>query len=936
MTGLRILLARLRGIFSRSAGRDRELRAEIDAHIAEAAAEYVRQGMTPEVARHAALRQFGGVTQTIEAHRELRGFTFFSTLAQDLRYAVRTLARAPAFAIVAVLTLAIGILGNTTIFSGVNALLFTPLPAERPEQIAQVLAGSGGQAIEHRFAKHTYKLYTTLRENNSSFAALAAIKDVTVPISDTAQSARTAQHTGVARGEIASGIYFNMFGVRAAQGRVFTPDDDRIPNAHPVVVISDRLWRTHFNADPGTLGRVTYLNGNPFTIIGILPATFTGTIFANETDFWAPLMMQGQLGDDPNWFSPAARPRAIVVFCDKKVGGEENCAPPREQGDLRVLGRLKADVSAETASAQLTAIAAGMTPILDRGKPLSPPRIDVVAELEARHENHLPQVRRIAALALCASGLVWLIAVGNVANLFLARATVRRREIAIRLAMGAGRWRVVRQLLTESTLLALTAGTVAVLLTFWTAEVLGAKIPENVQLPITLNFTPDLRLLAWALALSFATGLAFGCAPAWQAVRTSLIPSLKPGESGSSHGARRLTLRNVLVVAQLSLSVVVLVAGGLFVRSLANARDAFNPGFDADRMLSMRLDPGTLGYKQPRIEAVYRDILRLLKEVPRIESASLVSSPPFGSYGSAEAQVVPDGTATGTAGQESGAAVYQTGPRYFQTMGIPLAAGRDFDERDEAKSTQVAILSEAVARRLFGSGQGAVGKRVRANEDGPKTRLEVVGVVNDKTRGGEAGKDTRILYVPSLQRDPEKAMTLVVRAASPSDLRSLGEAVQRTLQKIDPVLPISEVRTGEDHADPQLGAVRLTAEVSMLLGLVALTLASLGLYGVISYAVSVRTREIGIRLALGADSTNVRALVVREGLLLTAVGLAVGLAGALLATPVLQSQLINLPANDPATFTGVSVLLIAIALVASYVPARRATRINPIATLRAE
>ena len=325
-----------------------------------------------------------------------------------------------------------------------------------------------------------------------------------------------------------------------------------------------------------------------------------------------------------------------------------------------------------------------------------------------------------------------------------------------------------------------------------------------------------------------------------------------------------------------------------------------------------------------------------MKEVPRIESASLVSSPPFGSYGSAEAQVVPDGTATGTAGQESGAALYRTGPRYFQTMGIPLAAGRDFDERDEAKSTQVAILSEAVARRLFGSAQAAVGKRVRANEDGPKTRLEVVGVVSDQSRGGGPGEDERILYVPSLQREPGKGMTLVVRAASPSDLRSLDEAVRRTLQKVDPVLPISEVRMGEDHADPQLGAVRLTAEVSMLLGLVALTLASLGLYGVISYAVSVRTREIGIRLALGAHSTNVRALVVREGLLLTAVGLAVGLAGALLATPVLQSQLINLPANDPATFTGVSALLIAIALVASYVPARRATRINPIATLRAE
>ena len=858
--------------------------------------------------------------------------SFFSTLGQDLRYAVRTLVRAPGFAIVAVLTLAIGILGNTTIFSGVNALLFTPLPTERPEQIAQV-----DQGRRHGPTKHTYKLFTALRDNNSSFTALAAIKDVTVPISDTAQSARMEQHTGVARGEVASGTYFDMLGVRATQGRVFRPDDDRTPNAHPVVVISDRFWRAHFNGDPGTLGRVTYLNGNPFTIIGILPPTFTGTLFATETDFWAPLMMQGQLGDDPNWFRPeAARMRPIVISCMTKIGGAEDCSPPREQGDLRLLGRLKADVTTEAAAAQLTAIAAATAPKFDRGKPLPPPTIGVVAELEARHENHLPQVRRIATLALCASALVWCIACGNVANLFLARATVRRREIAIRLAMGAGRWRVVRQLLTESTLLALTAGTVAVVLTFWTAGLLASAIPSNVQLPITLNFTPDLRLLGWALALSFATGLVFGCAPALQAVRTSLVHSLKPGESGSSQSARRLTLRNALVVVQLSISVVVLVAGGLFVRSLEHARDAFSPGFDADRMLSMRLDPGTLGYKAPRIEAVYRDVLRLLTEVPRIESASLVSSPPFGSYGSAAGTIMPDGGPTSTPGTDVEAELCKAGPRYFQTMGIPIAAGRDFDERDTAKSTQVAILSEAEARRLFGSARNAVGKRIRANEDGTPTRLEVVGVADDKSRGGGPGEESRVLYVPAMQREPGKAMTLLVRASSSHDLVSLEQAVRRTLQELDPVLPISEIRMGEDHADPQLGAVRLTAELSMLLGLVALTLAGLGLYGVISYAVSARTREIGIRMALGAHSTNVRALIIRDGMLLTSVGLVIGLGGSFLLTPVLQSTLFNLPATDLVTFIGVSVLLIAIALGACYVPARRATRINPIATLRAE
>jgi putative ABC transport system permease protein len=930
MTALRVFLARLRRLVG-SRRHEVELRAEIDAHLQEATEDFIRQGMSAAEARRAAFRHFGGVTQTVEAHRAQRRFMFFSTLRQDLRYAVRTLGRAPGFALVAVLTLAIGILGNTTIASGVNALLFTPLPTERPEQIAQVVTGS--RVMEHRFTKHTYRLYTTLRDNNSSFAALTAILDTTVPISETAQHARTEQYTGVVRGEIASGNYFDMLGIRPAQGRVFTPDDDRTPNGHPVVVISDRMWRTHFKSDSQALGRAIYLNGNPFTIIGILPASFTGTVFANETDFWAPLMMQGQLGADPNWFKPdAARPRPIVVACGVGPDGQENCAPPQEMGDLRVLGRLKPDVTTAAASAQLTAIAAGMRQIRPEVKP---PQISVVAELEGRHENHLPQVRRIAMLALGGSGLVWLIACGNVANLFLARATVRRREIAIRLAMGAGRWRVVRQLLTESTLLAVTAGTLAVVLTYWTAGLLGAAIPANVQLPITLDFTPDLRVLGWALTLSFATGLVFGCAPAWQAVRTNLVPSLKPGESGSSQGARRLTLRNALVVAQLSTSVVVLVASGLFVRSLEHARDAFSPGFDADRLVSMRLDPGLLGYKAPRIEALYRDLLRQLKEIPGIASASLVNNAPFGRHGAAATQVVREGTLFSREGRDAETELAIAGPRYFQTMGVPVVAGREFDERDTARSAPVAILSESEAHRLFGSAQGALGKRVRSSEgDSPKP-LEIVGVVRDKRNGG-AEQDPRLLFVSLQQQPPEPATTLVVRASSPGNLKALGEAVRRAVQQIDPVVPVTEVRTGEDHANPQLGAVRLTAEVSMLLGLVALTLAGLGLYGVTSYAVSARTREIGIRVALGAHSANVHGLIVRHGLLLTCVGLMVGLGASLLLTPVLQSLLFNLPPNDPLTFGAVAMALVVIALVASYVPARRASRIDPIATLRTE
>jgi hypothetical protein len=388
MTALRIILARVRGLFGGSR-RDREFRTEIESHLAEAADDNVREGMAPGEARRAALARFGGVTQTIEAHRGQRGFTFFSTLAQDLRYAVRTLVRAPGFALVAILTLAIGILGNTTIFSGVNALLFTPLPTERPEQIAQVVPARPRNNFGG-LTTHPYALYTALRDHTTSFVALAGVKDVTVPISDTAQSARAKQHSGVVRGEVAGGNYFQTFGIGAAQGRVFTPDDDRTPNAHPVVVISDKLWKSRFNADPQTLGRLIYLNGHPFTIIGILPESFTGTVFARETDFWAPLMMQGQLGGDPKWFRPAAD--RVLMFessCSDEQERKGDCGPSREAGDIRVLGRLKPEVNPEAASAELTAIAANVPQNAPGAKA---PALTVVAELEGRHENHLPQV----------------------------------------------------------------------------------------------------------------------------------------------------------------------------------------------------------------------------------------------------------------------------------------------------------------------------------------------------------------------------------------------------------------------------------------------------------------------------------------------------------------------------------------------------------------
>ena len=427
-------------------------------------------------------------------------------------------------------------------------------------------------------------------------------------------------YAGRLRGEVVSGNYFTLLGVRALQGRLFTDDDDRTPNAHPVAVIGEAFWKNQLAADPNIVGRLVKLNGNPFNVIGIVPASFTGTNFGEVTAFWAPLMMQGQLGADAQWYNPSRRDVAMLckepgrnggiatmtLFGTRLPTGEApnfdkfkrpgaDCGPLRDFGHLRIFGRLPGGVSRTAAEAQLNAMAGHLAQASHSNEK---PRFTLEPEVESRHKDYSSQVRLISLLALGGSILVWLVACGNVANLLLTRANARRRELAIRLSLGAGRWRVVRQLLTESGLIALVAGSIATVLTFWTSQALSRALPLG-QIPgINLDFTPDLRVLGWALGLSVLTGLVFGTAPAWQSARINLLPSLKPGDSGSASGARRLTLRNALVVGQLSLSVVVLVGAGLFIRSLQAARTSLGPGFSTERLVSMRFDLGSLSVRR--------------------------------------------------------------------------------------------------------------------------------------------------------------------------------------------------------------------------------------------------------------------------------------------------------------------------------------------------
>ena len=629
MTALRIVLARLLGLFGGDARRERELRAEIDAHIAEATEEFERQGVPADEARRLAFARFGGVTQTMEAHRDRRRFRPFASFGQDLAYGARMLVRSPGFTLVAVLTLTIGILATTTVFSAVNAVLFRPLAIEEPAEVLQIF--NGGSRDQQASAKHSYASYKSLREARTMFEGLLVTWTVKQPVNVPKSETSSLSYAGRLQGEVVSGNYFTLLGVRASQGRLLTEDDDRTPNAHPVTVIGEAFWKSHLGADPNVVGRLVKLNGNIFTVIGIVPASFTGTNFGEVTAFWVPLMMQGMMqgqygvGPGSQWHTGAMRNYAM--FCKHANGarsmtggirptgevpkfeippGATNCGPVRELGYLRIFGRLPGNVSRTAAEAQLNTIAGHLAQASWANEER---RFTLEPEVESRHKNYSSQVRLISLLALGGSILVWLVACGNVANLLLTRANARKRELAIRLSLGAGRWRVARQLLTESGLLALVGGGIATVLTFWTSQALSRALPIG-QIPgINLDFTPDLRVLGWALGLSLLTGLVFGTAPAWQSARINLLPALKPGDSGSASGARRLTLRNALVVGQLSLSVVVLIAAGLFIRSLQTARESLGPGFSTDRLVSMRFDLKSLAYGAARVDTFYRDLV---------------------------------------------------------------------------------------------------------------------------------------------------------------------------------------------------------------------------------------------------------------------------------------------------------------------------------------
>ena len=831
------------------------------------------------------------------------------SLIKDLHYAARGLWKRPGFTAIAVLTLALGIGANTAIFSAVNATLMRVPPVSEPDRLVFVFSGSSR-------SNSSYPDYAAFRDQNNVFDGLIAWGGITASINSNDQ-------TDQVSGAIVSGNFFDVIGVRAQLGRLLSTEDDKTPGAHPVVVISQGLWKTRFGGDPNVVGRQLLLNGNTFTVIGVLPAGFDGLEMGANRDLYVPLMMQASMRPPRAGYSGEMNPDLLQV---------------RGNRWLYAVGKLKPGVTPEQAQASLALIAKQLEetyPQTNRGR-----GVTVSAFSEGDNPQNRQQLSSVAQLLMAVVGIVLLIACANVANLLLARSSARTKEIAVRLAIGATRGRVVRQLLTEGVLLATLGGVAGLLLAWWTTRSLGATPPPAGALPIPIHFSIDLRVLWFTLAISLLAGIVFGLAPALRASRPALIPALKDDAAGFFERTHPLSLRNLLVVTQVALSVVLLIGAGLFLRSLLKAQ-AINPGFDADKVVTLPLNINLLRYTSTQGREFYRQVVERVEAIPGVESASLARIAAVSGSSSVRSLWIEgragsdrqfrsdnSGTAAGDADSVSANVI---GPRYFQTLGIGLMQGRDFSAQDTENRPLVVVVNEAFVKKHFPS-EEVLGRRLSLSGPNGPWR-EIVGVVRTSkySRLGEA--PLPVAYLP-LQQNHETGMTLHVRTTV--DPMSVAGAIRNETQALEKNLPLAIPERMSDRVANSLYAARMGAILLAVFGGLALLLASIGLYGVMAFAVSRRTRELGIRVALGARPGDVFSLVLRQGMTLVIVGLALGLVVAAMVTRLVASFLYGVSTTDTFTFTAIPVLLTLVALLACYLPARRATKVDPLVALRYE
>jgi len=819
------------------------------------------------------------------------------TLWQDLRYAIRTLGKTRGLTAVAILSLALGIGANTTIFTFINGLLLRPPMVHDPERLLEVwqrntTRGSGiGSDMQLSFPE-----YEHYRDHNSTFTEMGAFTGETP-----AMIWNRAGEGETLRAALVSANFFSILGVQPALGRGFLLEEDRDATAAPVVVLSHAMWEQRLGSDPAIVGKTLTLNGGSYTVVGVAPAAFTGLIVGFSPDVWTPMSMQ----------------RAVSPGLNLNE---------RRMHWLLAIGRLKPGVTRQQAAADLAVLGQQLArDFPETNKNLMP---DVVP-VELVPSPFRGVAGGISAVLMAIVGLVLLIACANVANLLLAKASSRRREVAVRMALGANRRRLVQQLLTESVLIAAISGVIGLLLSLWVAPLLLSLRPAS--LAFVVNVSPDIRVLAFTLLASIATGIVFGLAPALQQSKSNQVENLK---DGSAHGgSSRSRLRNALVVAQVTACVVLLVGASLCLRSLLNAR-SIDPGFDIRNTVAGGLNVQTFGYDQSRGRAFYARLLERVRAIPGVRSASLADHLPLGQIMRMQGVEI-DGyegsrAPSGMRGLPLDMAL--VGPDYFDAMGISVLSGRSFKNTDDEKAPPVVMINQQMSER-FWPHQNPVGQFVTLmGSEGSRTRAEIVGVVKTG-KYASLGEDPKSFFYRPLLQEYEPGAQLIVRTAADTPII---DALRHEVRALDPRMALVGVETLEQHMQLPLFPARAAGLLLGLFGLLALTLAIVGLYGVMSYSVSQRTREIGVRMALGARRIDVVRLILGQGLRLTLTGMAIGVLCSVALTWVLRSVLYGISATDPVSFLAVAIVLTMVAAIASYVPARWATRVDPIRALRTE
>ncbi len=901
-----------RNLFHKSR-KDQELAEEIDAYLELIVEQKINEGLDPAEARRAALIELGGGEQVKEKVREARAGHLIETLWRDLRYGLQMLGRNPGFTAVAALSLALGIGANTAIFSLMDAVLFKMLPVKNPEQLF-FLERSGVRRNRKEGSGLSYAFFEQLRSQRETLAGVCAFgpsERANVVVDGEAE---------VAQGQLVSGGFFATLGVNALLGRTLTEDDDKIPGGHPVAVISYNYWHRRFARDPAIVGKSVTVYGHPFTIVGVTPPDFFGVTVGESPDLWAPeIQVWSQL-------FPGA---SIELYFNNPLGN--------------VLARLKPEVTEQQTRAILTVVLQ-QTLAATIGSQLSPEeqrallQQSVALESASRGLTSLrEQFSDPLRILMVVVGLILLIACANVANLLLARANARQKEIAVRLALGASRFRLIRQLLTESMLLALIGGALGLLFALWGSDFLLALVGSGRD-PVFLKLALDARALGFTSAASLLAGVLFGLAPAWRATRVDLTPALKDAARGSGAGSR-LGLGKTLVVVQVALSLLLLIGAGLFARSLRKLK-SLDAGINRENVLLVSTVPQMIGYREGRqIADLYQRMLERIKAIPGVRYASFSPQGLLSGRGTNTSVVVQgraERPADNTYIPDGMGIPYQceVGPEYFETVGMTILRGRGLTAQDDENAPRVAVINETFARYYFGD-ENPIGRRFGEGEES-SGRMEIVGVVKDAKYNSLREPALRTYYTPYFQ-DPnrwDRATTFQIRTAA--DPTGVIAAVRQAAGEIDANLPLINIKTLAKQVDETLTQERLIGAVSGFFGLLALLLAAIGLYGVMAYAVSQRTHEIGVRMALGAHRGSVLRMVLRQGMKLVLIGAGLGLAASFAATRLIASQLFDVTPTDPVTFIGGPTLLLMVALLACFAPARRATKVDPLVALRCE